>query len=135
MKKMLLYLICTVCILLITTIFIVSARDNDSINAEFLAQYGWKILPKSIEYEKFTLPAYENEIYKNYNNLQKEIGLDISPYYSKKAERFTYIVLNYPYPTKEHVRANVICVDQKPVAGDIMTVASDGFMHSLKFPE
>lgn len=135
MKKMLLYFSCIICILLITSVFIASARDIDSINAEFLAQYGWKVMPKSIEYEKVTLPSREDEVYKNYNKLQKEAGLDLSLHYSHKAERFTYIVLNYPYPTQGQVRANVLCVNQKPIAGDIMTVASDGFMHSLKFPE
>ena len=37
--------------------------------------------------------------------------------------------------TEAQVRANVITVRGKPVAGDIMTVSIDGFMHSLLYPE
>ena len=42
-----------------------------------------------------------------------------------------YSVVNYPIDTGETVYANVICIDGKPVAGDVMTVGINGFMHSL----
>ena len=60
--------------------------------------------------------------------------MDLTPYKGEKAIRYTYEVLNYPIKTDEMVRANVICVNEKPVAGDIMTVSIHGFMHSLKYP-
>lgn len=132
---MLLYLICIVIIIMITAFFIVFANDSDSINTEFLSSYGWIVSEKPIEYERFVLNIYEDETFHDYNAIQKEIGLDLTPYYGKEVERFTYSVLNYPNKNVNNVRANVLCYESKPIAGDIMTVASDGFMHSLKFPE
>ena len=81
------------------------------------------------------LPDAPDDVYNQYNRIQLEAGLDLTPYYGSECVRYTYIVLNYPEQTDSEVRANVLCVDGKPVAGDIMTVASDGFMRSLVFPQ
>ncbi len=132
---MLAYCISITIIVLITAMFIAFARENDTINTDFLASYGWEVIPKAIEYERITLPDANDKVFSNYNLIQKEAGLDLTPYYSMEAERFTYIVKNYPYPTEGEVRANVLCVNSKPIAGDIMTLNLDGFMHSLVYPQ
>ena len=135
MKKMWLYFACLAAILLISAVFVAFADDSDFTNCEFLSGYGWVVSAKSVEREEVVLPEKPDAVYENYNLLQKEAGLDLSPYYGKKAVRFTYIVLNYPEELPCEVRANVLCVSGVPVAGDIMTVsAADGFMHSLNFP-
>ena len=134
-KRMLTYCICITVIVLITAMFVAFARENDHINAEFLASYGWEVVPDAIEYERITLPDEGDSVFFNYNLIQKEAGLDLTPYYSMEAERFTYIVKNYPFPTEGEVRANVLCVNSKPIAGDIMTLKLDGFMHSLVYPK
>lgn len=128
------YCICVTAVVLITAMFIAFARENDNTNIEFLTSYGWEVIPDAVEYERITLPDASDKVFSNYNLLQKEAGLDLTPYYSMEAERFTYIVKNYPYPTEAEVRANVLCVKQKPIAGDIMTLQLDGFMHSLVYP-
>lgn len=135
MKKMWLYFACLAAIVLISTVFVVFADDSDFKNREFLSGYGWVVSQKSVERTELTLPDTPDAVYENYNLLQKDAALDLTPYYGKKAFRFTYIVLNYPEKLSCEVRANVLCVDGVPVAGDIMTVgAADGFMHSLNFP-
>ena len=45
------------------------------------------------------------------------------------------IVENYPKDVGEEVRANVICINNEPVGGDIMTVSIRGFIHSLNFDD
>ncbi len=102
-------------------------------NAEFLKSYGWEIEPRPVEVCDITIPPAFDEVYENYNLLQLEAGLDLSPYCGCEAVRYTYILTNFPYETATPVRANVVTVRGVPVAGDIMTVGIDGFMYSLNF--
>ncbi len=129
-----LYFVTLVLIILISISFVAFAKDINYRNTDFLKEYGWEISPNPIEKESFTLPDLADEVYLSYNRLQKEAGLDLTPYFGKSGIRYTYAVLNYPYPEKHQVRANVLTIDNIPVAGDIMTVNSDGFMRSLVYP-
>lgn len=135
MKKMLLYTFFVVIIVIITLcVLYVSGYDTNK-NVKFLKEYGWIVSEKEIETEEIVIPKIFDDVYNSYNQLQKQAGLDLSLYKGKKAVRYTYIVLNYPRDTQEEIRANVICVKGKPIAGDIMTVSLDGFMHSLQYPK
>ena len=128
---MLLYF--TTVIAIAAVVMVCTAMAGDNGNVEFLAQFGWEVDEKYIEKESFTMPVEFDEVYENYNELQKKAGLDLEPYKGKKAVRYTYIVKNYPEATDTAVRANVICVGGKPIAGDVMTVELDGFMNPLNF--
>ncbi len=128
------YLITVVFIVAIGVFCIAFANDEDSDNIEFLSEYGWEVTGDCIEREKVEIPLVFDEVYNNYNSLQKLSGLDISDYKGKKAIRSTYIVTNFPDNTEEkEIRANVLSVKGKPIAGDVMTVALDGFMYSLNY--
>lgn len=128
-----LYCITIAAVAVITVAFVVFANDTNYRNIEFLSDYGWVVSSAPIETEKVTLPSAPDDVYSRYNLLQRDAGLDLTPYYGKVAVRYTYVVLNYPEPTEETVRANVLCIDDIPVAGDIMTVSANGFMHSLAY--
>ena len=127
------YFITIIFILCIATVCIVFASDKDEKNIEFLSEYGWEVTGECVEREKVEIPEIFDGVYSNYNSLQKIAGLDISDYKGKSAIRYTYIVTNFPDETKEEIRANVLTVNGKPVAGDIMTVSLDGFMVSLDY--
>ena len=133
------YLISGLIFLLAGIIIILGAFmlfDNEnSKNIKFLKSYGWEVEKKPVEQAEINIPAVFDDIYENYNILQAEAGLDLSPYAGMKAKRYTYILKNFPYDTDEQVRANVITVNKEPVAGDIMTVSLGGFMYSLNFNE
>lgn len=123
-------------IIIITTaafMLFASCEDNTK-NIEFLKNYGWEVNSKAIESVNIIIPDPFDLVYENYNKMQKEANLDLYPYRGMNGIRYTYTVLNYPKDVGEEVRANVICIDGTPVAGDIMTVSLHGFMHSLKFP-
>lgn len=134
MKKMWLFTVAISVITVISVGFIVFADDTNHTNVEFLSAYGWIVDESPIEKADVTLPPYEDDVYIAYNRLQQEAGLSLLAYYGKSGVRYTYKVLNYPKDTKETVRANVLVINDKPIAGDIMTIASDGFMHSLVYP-
>ena len=130
MKNLLSYGLTVLAVVIIAYTFVVYSTDNDAI--EFLNFYGWQVNEKPIESQSVVIPWEFDVVYEDYNALQKQAGLDLSGYKGKKGTRYTYHVLNYP-GNVENVRANVIVIDGKAVAGDISTVALDGFMHSLKY--
>lgn len=94
-------------------------------------QYGWELSEKCTAHEPVTIPDPLDEIYKSYNDLQKSAGMDLEPYVGMTGERYTFEVYNYPFDVGEAVYANIICINKKAVAGDIMTVGINGFMHSM----
>lgn len=134
MRKTVLYAACVGAICIITFFVLYMSGFDTNRNVKFLTEYGWSVFDEAVEIEEIFIPESFDSVYENYNALQKQAGLNLEKYKGKKAVRYTYIVKNYPKKREDEVRANVVCVNGRPVAGDIMTVGLDGFMHSLKFP-
>ena len=130
------YFISVVIIIVTTLMFVLFASgENDTNNIVFLKGYGWEVRTKSVEKEDIIIPKPFDRVYENYNDIQLKAGLDLRPYMGMKGVRYTYIVENYPKDVGEEVRANVICINNEPVGGDIMTVSIRGFIHSLNFDD
>ena len=135
-RKAMMYFAAVAIIIVTTLVFVLFASgETDARNVEFLKSYGWETSAKAVESEEITIPKPFDKVYENYNEIQLRAGLDLTPYMGMSGIRYTYTVKNYPVYVGEEVRANVICIDGKPVAGDIMTVSLSGFMHSLEFSE
>lgn len=109
--------------------------SNDEKNTDFLKSYGWETDRNSIEQTDITIPDPFDMVYESYNKMQLEAGLDLRQYKGMSGIRYTYVVKNYPSDTENEVRANVICINDTPVGGDICTLSVHGFMHSLNYPK
>ena len=130
------YFISVVIIIVTTLMFVLFASgETDTNNIVFLKGYGWEVRTKSVEKEDIIIPKPFDRVYENYNDIQLKAGLDLRPYMGMKGVRYTYLVENYPKDVGEEVRANVICINNEPVGGDIMTVSIRGFIHSLNFDD
>ena len=130
------YFISVVIIIVTTLMFVLFASgETDTNNIVFLKGYGWEVRTKSVEKEDIIIPKPFDRVYENYNDIQLKAGLDLRPYMGMKGVRYKYIVENYPKDVGEEVRANVICINNEPVGGDIMTVSISGFIHSLNFDD
>ena len=130
------YFISVVIIIVTTLMFVLFASgETDTNNIVFLKGYGWEVRTKSVEKEDIIIPKPFDRVYENYNDIQLKAGLDLRPYMGMKGVRYTYIVENYPKDVGEEVRANVICINNEPVGGDIMTVSIRGFIHSLNYDD
>ena len=135
-RKAMMYFISVVIIIVTTLMFVLFASgETDTNNIVFLKGYGWEVRTKYVEKEDIIIPKYFDRVYENYNDIQLKAGLDLRPYMGMKGVRYTYIVENYPKDVGEEVRANVICINNEPVGGDIMTVSIRGFIHSLNFDD
>ena len=130
------YFISVVIIIVTTLMFVLFASgETDTNNIVFLKGYGWEVRTKAVEKEDIIIPKPFDRVYENYNDIQLKAGLDLRPYMGMKGVRYTYIVENYPKDVGEEVRANVICINNEPVGGDIMTGSIRGFIHSLNFDD
>lgn len=107
--------------------------DIDKKNIAFLESYGWKVENHFNDCAEIIVPSPFDMVYENYNLIQLDAGLDLRPYMGKSGTRYTYIVTNYPVESDDTVYANVIVIDGECVAGDIMTIPIDGFIHPLSF--
>ena len=135
-RKAMMYFISVVIIIVTTMLFVLFASgETDTNNIVFLKGYGWEVRTKAVEKEDIIIPKPFDRVYENYNDIQLKAGLDLRPYMGMKGVRYTYIVENYPKDVGEEVRANVICINNEPVGGDIMTVSIRGFIHSLNFDD
>ena len=76
----------------------------------------------SYEVVEFTIPPEFNDVWENYNNLQKEKGYDLSLYKGKKCKRYTYLI------PPLNARANILVYDGKIIGGDISGITLDGIM-------
>lgn len=129
------YFTAIVIIIVIAVSFVVFASDSDSSKSvDLLNDYGWVVDKKPVDRAEVIIPEPFDLVYQNYNEIQLEAGLDLTPYMGMSGRRYTYTVKNYPEDVGETVFANVICINGEPVAGDVMTVSLSGFMHSLNYP-
>ena len=107
---------------------------SSSDGAKFLAQYGWEVDENLIEECEITIPKEFDKVMTQYNEFQKQQGLDLSKYKKKTATRYTYKVTNYPEYTGT-VYANVITYRGKVIGGDICTADAKGFLHTFTMPQ
>ena len=105
---------------------------NDGI--KFLAQYGWEVEEVSSTECEITIPKEFDKVMTQYNEIQKQQGLDLSKYAKKTANRYTYKITNYP-EYNGTVYANVITFRGKVIGGDICSSDAKGFIHTFSMPE
>ena len=102
----------------------------------FLSQFGWEVEQDPVEVREVIIPAEFDTAYEQYNEMQKEHGLDLSRYRGKRAKRWTYEVKNYPgYEGSDLVQVNIFVLDGIVIGGDVCSLETDGFMKSLVYPQ
>lgn len=98
---------------------------------KFLAQFGWQVSENPIEEASVTIPDEFDAVFMEYNNLQKELGLDLARYKRKDVMRYTYKVTNYP-EYDGVVYANLLVYRNTVIGGDICSADVNGFVNSLR---
>ncbi len=103
---------------------------TDEARAEFIESFGWEIEPAPAEVQEVIIPKEFDDVYKEYNAMQKLQGLDLEPYAGERCKRYSFTVTNHP-EQKENVRCNLLMSGDKVVGGDICSLDPGGFMHGL----
>ena len=101
---------------------------------DWLAQQGIEVDPDSLVQDTVTIPQPFDEIYTQYNELQKQAGFDLSSYQGVTVDRSCFTVLNYPNQ-EEGVLVHLLCCEGVLIGGDLCSVRLDGFLTGLVMPE
>ena len=100
---------------------------------EFISEMGWEVPDEFDECKATVIPEEWNDVYDNYNNLQKEQGFDLSKFKGKTVDIYTYKVKNYPnYEDSDCIKCTLIVYDGQLIGGDVCSVELDGFMQGLR---
>lgn len=92
----------------------------------FLQQYGWEVEEEPIDVQEVILPEEFNDVYTNYNAVQKTQNMDLEPFAGKTCKQWVYHVTNYP--GEENVRATLLVYEGNIIGGDLSSAALDGFL-------
>ncbi|NLM61193.1 MAG: DUF4830 domain-containing protein [Clostridiales bacterium] len=98
----------------------------------FIRSFGWEVADEPPEIVEVTIPREFDDVYLNYNLIQKAQGLDLWDYAGCRVTRYTYRILNYP-TGEEGVLINLLVYDGKVIGGDVMSPRIDGFMHGFRY--
>ena len=107
--------------------------NSETQRQEFISEMGWETSDEYEECKLVTIPEEFNDVYNNYNELQKKQGFDLSKFKGKSVEIYVYKVKNYPgMEDKDGVNCNLIVCDGQLIGGDVCSTELDGFMQGLK---
>lgn len=106
--------------------------ENEQQRQEFLEEMGWEVSAEFDQCKQILIPEEFNEVYTNYNELQKQQGFDLSSYKGKSCDLYTYKVKNYKGHEKTgDVNCNLIVYKNKLIGGDVSSTELDGFMQGF----
>lgn len=96
----------------------------------FISELGWETGGEPVSHKTITIPTEFDEVYRGYNELQKEQGFDLAGHKGMKAELYTYDVYNYPdHP--DSMQLTLISIGGELIGGDVCCTELDGFMQGL----
>ena len=111
------------------------AEDTQTERSNFLKSFGWEFAEKYTQ-KDVIIPSEFNDVYSNYNEIQKKQGFDLSDYKGKTVKLYTYSITNYKNQENSGcIFANILVFDNKIIGGDICSTALDGFMHGFEYEE
>lgn len=103
----------------------VNAAVNDE-RVEFITSLGVEVDNENYTVKSVVIPQQFNDVYIQYNSLQKQAGYDLEKYVGKTVTQYTYC-----FKESETKRVNLLVYKQKIIGGDISSVRLDGQMTAL----
>lgn len=108
------------------------AKTNEQ-RVAFAQAFGWEVKLDATEVMEVVIPQNFDEVYSQYNSIQKMQGCDLEPLSGKRCKRYSYEIINYPGEA-EDVRINILVYKNKVVGGDVCSLRLGGFMHGFEPP-
>lgn len=99
----------------------------------FISSLGWEVDENPMEVREVVIPEVFDDVYSNYNDIQRSQGFDLQKYAGRRVKRWTYVIRNYPEtkPEDDFIRINILVCDEKIIGGDVCSIKLDGFMHGV----
>ena len=106
------------------------SSSTDVVN--YISSLGWEVLEEPDEIKEVVIPYEFNDVYLNYNEIQKSQGFDLTDYAGERVKMWTYTLTNYPgYEDKDCIKINILVYEGCVIGGDVCSVELDGFMYGL----
>lgn len=103
------------------------SASTDEQRQSYLAQFGWQV-EKEFQSKELTIPENWNDVYIQYNEIQKNQGFDLTEYKGKKVTLYTYTINNYEKESQGIVADMLVC-NGILIGGDVCnTSAKNGFL-------
>lgn len=107
-----------------------ASTEEERLN--FITQLGLTVESDPSGVKEIVIPEEFDDTYTNYNEIQKQSGLDLEPYKGCTVKKWTYTVTNYPeYEGSQSIKINLLVYKGKIIGGDICSIELDGFMKGL----
>lgn len=115
---------------------IVLRAGNAAERLAFISQFGWDVAEDPVQVTEILIPAEFDEVYEQYNEIQKKQDLDLTPYAGKRVKKWTYAVKNHPgYEGRSDViELNLLILDGLVIGGDVCSTELGGFIHGFDYP-
>lgn len=116
--------------------FMVTAQERDrrsfdeNARLDYINSFGWMVDGNG-SMEEIVVPQTFNDVYTQYNELQKQQGFDLSKYCGETVKQYTYRVLNHK-SGGEHVFLHLLVQNDQVIGGDVSSTELDGFMQGFK---
>ena len=122
-------------ILICGEIYAAGNTDTDAAtNAEritFIKNAGYTVLSTEPQTKTVTIPETFSDVYKNYNDIQRAAGYDLSLYKGCEVTIYTYNIQTPDGYSGESV-CNMIVYNDRIIGGDVSSAALGGFMLPIK---
>lgn len=102
------------------------AGETNEQRLAFLSGYGWEADPEAVEVREIQIPSTFDDVYLQYNEVQKAQGMNLEPYRGKTCRQWIYNVTNYP--AQGTVHASLLVLDGNIIGGDLSSTELDGFL-------
>lgn len=103
--------------------------DTAQKRIDYISSLGWQCDSGETE-KQILIPETFNDVYSQYNAIQKQQGFDLEKYKGKKATMYTYCVTNYD--GSDSVTADLIVYQGNLIGADLCdTDADNGFLVAL----
>lgn len=116
-------------LLILSRVFAVSSKSVDgSTNHNrvmYLESLGLMVDDSNVSFREIVIPETFNEIYKEYNSLQKEAGFNLAYFKNRTATLYTYDLYN------KQEQAHLIVYKNEIIGGDIADMNVNGGMRPL----
>lgn len=111
--------------------------SNEKERTAFLSQFGWDFDTEPASVREIMIPAEFDDIYNEYNALQKRQSFDLEKYKGQIVKKWTYNINNYPgFESKTgFVQANLLIYNGNVIASDITVLGKNPKIYTIDYPE
>lgn len=111
--------------------------SNEKERTAFLSQFGWDFDTEPAAVREVMIPWEFDDIYNEYNALQKRQSFDLEKYKGQIVKKWTYNINNYPgFENKTgFVQANLLIYNGNVIASDITLLGKIPKIYTIDYPE